>query len=225
MARVWSHWMEVPSKGRNLRRHHHPCRGLAPFRWSDGSGQMITSSGTKKPGHHTRPMRRWTCLSADVSRARGQRDENRFAAVLTTSALNTNRFSLRQTDPAVAADMGPRPAPESSRTECTSNTSVTPVDSAWIDTNLGFLLPREKKLAAVQSTRPITLIWLLASLMTEESVVLSAPNGLAPLDGRLMRLNFQRHHRGGDGCTDVPNDAMAATEWAMPTSRCCSLKS
>ena len=48
--------------------------------------------------------------------------------------------------------------------------------------------------------------------MTEESVVLSAPNGFAPLDGRLMRLNFRRHHRGGDGCSDVPNDAMAATK-------------
>ena len=36
--------------------------------------------------------------------------EDGLEALLPASALKCNRFSLRQTDPAVAADMGPRPA-------------------------------------------------------------------------------------------------------------------
>ena len=36
--------------------------------------------------------------------------EDGLEAMPPASALKSNRFSLRQTDPAVAADVGPRPA-------------------------------------------------------------------------------------------------------------------
>ena len=53
--------------------------------------------------------------------------------------------------------MGPRSAPEPSRTERTSNTRMTPVDSACIDTNLGILLPREKWLEVPPSARALKI--------------------------------------------------------------------